>query len=114
MLNGSYIGFRRLDISPFTAVKIRLRSSSDWVSITVTQESPDSEPIGFVKVDIPEVENRWNLDDKDWFDIEIPLSPNPGIHDLYFICHSDRSEADLIYFDICQLEWLEFIPYFDN
>ena len=109
MLDGSYIGFKEIDLSLISDIRIRLRSSSVWLRIEVKQDSPDAPTIGSKRIDIATPEDRWVLQNKDWFDVEIPVKGKEGLRDLYIISYSNRTEGDLIYFDICQMEWVEFM-----
>ncbi len=109
MLNGSYIGFKEIDLNGISNIKIRLRSAAEWLRVEIKQDSPASPTIGSKRVDIKTPEDRWALQNRDWFDLEIPIKGEEGLRDLYIVSYSNRTEGDLIYFDICQMEWIEFV-----
>ena len=109
MINGSYIGFRDIDLSNIHAVQIRMRGSTEWIQVDVAQDHPDNTPIGSKRVAIPSVENRWVLTNDHWFELTIPIEGENGLKDLYFIVNSDRTEGDVISYEICQMEWIEFL-----
>jgi cytochrome c len=110
MLNGSFLGFSQIDLTGIRAISLRLRSSSKWVGIEVYTDDIEGDPIGELKIDVPGVENRWILSEDDFFDIEVPIEESTGKSKLIFMFQSDRTEGDMIYFDICQVEWIEFLP----
>ena len=109
MLNGSYIGFREIDLIGINKVKLRIRSSVNWVRIEVHQNSSHGPLLGYAIFDIPKAENRWAMTDENWLEIDVPVQSYSGLKDLYFVFYSDRTEGETIAYEICQVEWIEFI-----
>jgi len=109
-LNGAYVGLAGVDFSGMTALRIRLRSNAGFVRADVHRHAPDGPLMGSKRVDLPPTEDPWKpLGEADWFWMELPLKPLQEVDDLYVCFYSDKSEANAIYFDICQLHTLEFV-----
>ena len=109
MLNGSYIGFKEIDLSGISKIKLRIRSSVNWVRIEVHQDQSDGPLLGSSTFDIPKAENRWAMTEENWMEVNVPVQSYSGLNDLYFVFYSDRTEGKTIAYEICQVEWIEFI-----
>ncbi|MDH3648607.1 MAG: PQQ-dependent sugar dehydrogenase, partial [Saprospiraceae bacterium] len=108
-LTGSYIGWKNIDLSGIVGLSLRLRSGSNTIKAEIRQQSAQGPIVGVKTFDVPSVENYWNMQEKDWFWEDIDIDPSPEVQDLFIVFYSDRTEGALIYYEICQLEWVEFM-----
>ncbi len=107
-LNGSYIGWRQIDLNGIQSLRLRMRSGAKHLRVEVRQQSPQGRIIGKKEIEVQQVENYWDMKEDDWFWDEVEIQPSDEIEDLFLIFYSDRTEGMLIYYEICQLEWVEF------
>lgn len=109
-LNGSYVGFREIDLTGITSIRVKLRSNANFIKVDLRAGDSQGELLSSKRLDLPFVENKWiPFTDDDWFYLDLLLAPSRQMGDLYFIFYSDKKESDYIYFDICQLHSLEFV-----
>lgn len=109
-LNGCYIGFDDIDLTGIKTIRAKIRSTSDWVSVEARQGSHEGKLLAQGRHEIGFQENKWRAyEEEDWFYIDLNISPNSGMDDLYFVFNSSKLTSEYIYYDICQVHSFEFI-----
>ncbi|MGI9544142.1 MAG: hypothetical protein ACR2MX_12865, partial [Cyclobacteriaceae bacterium] len=81
----------------------------NYVKIEVRLDDPEGELLTSACKDLSYTENKWAPFPEDaWFYLNLQLPDTKSIHDIYFVCYSDKETADAIYYDICQLHSVTF------
>ena len=109
-LNGCYIGFEDIDLAGIKKIRLKIRSTSDWVSVEVRQGAVDGKLLDKQRKELGFKENKWApYKEEDWFYLDLAVPANAGMDDLYFIFDSSKLTSEYIYYDICQVHSFEFL-----
>lgn len=109
-LNGCYIGYQNIDLTGVKRIRVKIRSTSDWVEVELRQKSPEGKLLNKKRKELGFKENKWApYKEEDWFYIELDIPSGVGMNDLYFVFNSSKLTSEFIYYDICQVHSFEFI-----
>ncbi|MEM8568452.1 MAG: PQQ-dependent sugar dehydrogenase [Bacteroidota bacterium] len=109
-LNGCFIGFKEIDLTGVKTIRVKIRSTSDWVAVEARQGRPDGKYLDKQRKELGFKENKWaSYEEDDWFYIDLSVPENAGIDDLYFVFDSSKLTSEFIYYDICQVQSFEFL-----
>ena len=94
--NGSYIGFKGIDLTNIQKLKLRILSPLEGTKLEVRIDAPPGKQIGQLTVK--------KIGDNKWNEQEVIISEASGLHDLYFVAtNPGKQEKELL-----NLDWIYF------
>lgn len=99
--DGSFIGFRGLDLAGINEMKLRIRPFDGGI-VNIRLGNPDGAEIGELIVDPATGDRPWEMP---WQEKFVKLKTPKGIHDIYFVFERPGEEEYL--FDLDRIEVLQ-------
>ena len=100
--NGKFVSFKQIDLNHVKKIKIRFQQKGAGGLIQLRQDGSSGKIIGRIDIEGGQVKDVKT----EWKEVEIPLQPTKGLHDLYFTFSNPDKTKDGLFF----LDWM----YFEN